>query len=251
MGAFARGRPNPKLLPNYVPLSPDKHIQLGWDLSTLHSSLDTERYVPISLVELEALSIRAPIVFRRQGRRIIPVIPLGEFGAHPTPYTDARGKWRASPRPGSLQDSPFRLTRVNSKHLMVVDEARLVPIGQTSDPTPVFASEDTLHPDTKSHIDRVVQATKGCWAAETAARKLAQYNLLRTWSENDAALYAVDAAALAKITPNTAAALHASDALRLAYLSVASLGTVRVAEPSVAAAPETSDFLSALREEFK
>lgn len=203
------------------------------------------------MLELEALSIRAPIVFRKQGRRIIPVVPLGEFGAHPTPYTNESGKWRIAPRPGSLQDSPFRLTRINSKQLMFVDETRLVSLEQTARPIPLFDADNALHPDTKSHIDRVVETTRGCWAAETAARKLAQCQLLKRWSENDSSLYAIDRIALAKITPDVAVALHKTDALRLAYLSVASLGTVRITTPRTEVQPEASDFLSALREEFR
>jgi hypothetical protein len=239
-----------------TPLTRTRHGHLGWTAGLSGADDARAEFVPVCLAEIAILAVRLPIVFRQQGRRIQPGIPVRELQKGQTPVWSDTGDWVPLARPFALQTGPFDIVTTGSTETVFVDEDQLRPAPDAA--TALFDDTGEMTDATKAHLSHLAGWHKSLKAAERAGYLLAQHGLLERWPHIQSPFLAVKKDAVARVDSDALPVLHEAEALWLAHASLLSLSMVD-ARPIRRAAPpphqppvsEQGDaFLQALREEM-
>jgi hypothetical protein len=241
---------------NIVPLSLADHVDLGWRSDATQIVSKEIAKVPIALDELQALCLHIPIVLYVTGDLAEPVFPVNVAKQQMPTLFAPDGRWRPPVVPVFLQGGPFQVVPSPKGDLVMVDPSTLVSRGSDDKGVvPLFENGTDMHPDTKRHLLRLKAWRKSRKEARQAASSLLRAGCLRPWRNDADPLHIIEAAKLDRLPARIAVPLHEVGALRLAHLSIVSLGVLhraadRAAEQSDVAASNDNPFLRSLREGF-
>lgn len=211
--------------------------------------------LPVGLNELARLASRMPVVIGLDGHAPEPVIPLAALEHRAGALVDEAGYWQHAVLPTVLRTGPFRVVSSPRGNIVMVDEAMLAPLREEDRGlVPLFEDGSALAAATRQQISYVAAWNAARAAARTAVEALDSAGCLADNNLGGLAVRMVNEARLAAVTGPALENLHRTGALRLAHLSVVSLGTL-VSEAEAAKRPgrttatsETLSFLAATRE---
>jgi hypothetical protein len=211
--------------------------------------------LPVGLTELARLASRMPVVIGLQGRAPEPVIPLAALEHRAGALVDEAGYWQPAILPAVLRTGPFSAVSSTRGEIVMVDEAMLSPLHEEDRGlVPLFEDGAALAAVTKQRISDVAAWKAARAAARTAAEALHAAGCLADHTLGGLAVRVVDETRLAAVAGPALETLHRTGALRLAHLSVVSLGTLvseteaRKRPARAPASSETLSFLAATRE---
>lgn len=241
---------------NMVPLSLADHRDLAWRSDAKQVVAKEITKVPVALDELQALSLHIPIMLHVTGDLAEPVFPVDVVKQQMPALFGPDGRWQPPILPVYLQASPFQIVSSPKGDLVMVDPSTLVP-AESDDKAvvPLFKNGADMHPQIKRHLSRLKAWRHSRIAARQAASSLLRAGCLKPWRNNEDPLHIIDAAKLDALPARIAGPLHEVGALRLAHLSVVSLGVLhmpsyRAAQQPDVAADNDDPFLKSLREGF-
>lgn len=216
-----------------TPLTYLRHAGLGWTPRLLAREA-VSRDPVVTMDELPLVVLGLPVVIRVTGGRAEPVVPVSSLAQTPLEPFDSAGSWQFRIAPGALFDTPFRIMHSQAGGVVMVDNTALQPEADAA--TPLFSKYGALDAKTEAETRRLDRWQFHLKAAQTAAADLQAEGLLKRWRDVRA-LFVVDRARLATLPKDRAGALHASGALFLAHLSIASQGAFDMARRPTPAVP--------------
>lgn len=214
-----------------TPVTFSRHGQRSWRRFTSYEFARHLTDCPV--VEAEILQVAAafPIAFRKSDTEIEPVALLSLETMGPTPFVSNEGAWLATYVPSALRCPPFQASlgwTGEAAHLQLLVDESLNLIDDNREGEAFFDETGELAPELKN-IRAFLQA-RSVAAQETRqlCSVLEQMNLFSTLILYQGVrfphgLLAVDAAVLAKLTPDQMAVLTQQDALRLIHAHQVSL----------------------------
>lgn len=196
-----------------------------------------------------------PVVIGLEERAPEPVIPLAALEHRAGALVDEAGYWQPAALPTVLRTGPFRVVSSPKGDIVMVDEDMLAPLREEdSGLVPLFEGGTALAAATRKRILDVAAWKAARASARMAAEALDAAGCLAHHNLGGLAVRVVNEERLTAVTGPTLENLHRSGALRLAHLSIVSLGTL-VSEAQAAKRPgvapatsETLSFLAATRE---
>jgi hypothetical protein len=249
-------RPSLCNMVNIVPLSVADHGDLGWRSDATQIVSKEIAKVPVALDELQALGLHIPILLHVTGDLAEPVFPVKVVKQQMPSLFAPDGRWRPPVVPFFFQGGPFQIVPSPKGDLVMVDPLTLVSAEIAENGViPLFENGTDMHPTTKRHLSRLKAWRQSRIEARQAAGSLLRAGCLRPWRKDKGPLHIVDAEKLDGLPARIAGPLHEVGALRLAHLSLVSLGVLdmpsyRAAEQSDVPAANDDPFLRSLREGF-
>jgi hypothetical protein len=221
-------------MPEYIPLTPERHASLGWTRYTSYAFAASQALLPVVGPELPRAAMCLPIAFVADAAgTFMPVVVLGpEPGVNV--FLDANGLWRASYVPAELRSHPFKVAQTpEGQKVLCVDEASGLLVARgTAGAEDFFEEDGKLTPNVRVVVELLegIEAARGPTLAAT--RVMAEHGLIQPWTvqlEIDgkthelAGLHRIEETALNALADEEFLALRSSGCIPLAYSQLLSM----------------------------
>ncbi|MTW20210.1 SapC family protein [Allochromatium palmeri] len=212
-------------MPNFVPISRERHADKGWKRFDSYAFAARTALVPLVGAELPKAAMSLPIAFVQQDERYIPVAVLG---IEPTSnlFVAPDGRWLGAYIPSALRGHPFMLARTEGENRVLCmdeDSGLLTEAGQGE---PFFADSGEPAEGLKQVLDFLQQVERNREQTALVCDALARLDLIQPWpiqlktgekERQIEGLSRIDEAALNQLSDEHFLELRRAGALPMAY----------------------------------
>ncbi len=228
-------------MPEFVPVSPQRHQGKYWQRFTSYAFARTAAVVPLVGAEMAKAAAALPVAFMPDGEgdaaRFVPAALLG-FESNVNLFVAPDGRWLGRYIPSFLRGHPFRLINADQERMVLcIDESSGLLVDQGGEA--FFDDQGQLAPNLQAVMDFLTQVERNRAATQAICDKLQQHELIQPWPIKIAAgdagernlngLYRIDETALNQLSAEVLVELRDSGALGMAYcqlLAMQQLGLI-------------------------
>lgn len=218
-------------MPDYVPISQERHAGKGWIKPADFSFALTTESVPVVVDEMLQMAAAMPIGFVQQQKAFVPVALMG-IGKGRNVFVTRSGKWLGGYVPAVLRAHPFRLASTeNDTTILCFDEASGLLAETPDDANPFFDDTRQPSPPVQSMMKLLAQLERSRQETLAAMQVLGDMDLMQPWPlRHDiegrerlvSGLFQIDHQALKSLSLEATGRLHGTRALEISYCHLVS-----------------------------